>query len=232
MSIANIPSFCLYLEKLLQYKEVFLTFDLANTFLLQAIDTYQFQTPPKKVEDFRSLVIREGKENGTQVLKRFFKSMDKLLIEKKYHRRCLLKEAELQLQPTTSTNIQTIYLPKLKSAYPPLGYWVADNNTILQEWEKHLQIYDLADQRHKRYTTMLVDTLQLQLDIKPTESIIIRDSDTKEVVGVVIRKFGGNKELVEWAGEVTLKSTKYTKSVRVSKIVFDFYNTNKKILDG
>lgn len=61
---------------------------------------------------------------------------------------------------------------------------------------------------------MVVDPCQLQLDIKPTESIIIRDSNTKEVVGVMIRQFGGNNELVEWAGQVALQSTQYTKSER------------------
>lgn len=232
MSISDIPSFCLYLDRLLEYQEEYPTFDLANTFLLEAINAYQFQTPPKTIEDFRYLVIREGKSKGTDVQKIFFKNMDRLLNEKRYHRRQLLKEAKLQQQPTFSTNIKTIFLPKLKSSYSPLGYWVADNKTILQGWEKYLQTYELADQRHKRYPTMLVDEQQLQLDIKPTESIIIRDSNTKEVVGVVIRDCSRNKELVEWAGEVVLKSTKYTKSIRVSKFSMNNFYTNKIILDG
>ena len=96
------------------------TFDMANQFLLKAIHQYKFQSPPKKVDDFRALVIGEGKENGSKELKFFFKKMDKLLIKKKYLRRLLIK----QHQSSMATTIQTVFSSKLRSAYPPLaGKW-------------------------------------------------------------------------------------------------------------
>lgn len=40
-------------------------------------------------------------------------------------------------------------------------------------------------------------------------------STCAEVVGVVVRQFGGNVELVDWSGDVVLQSTKYTKLVLI-----------------
>ena len=103
MSISEVTSFCLYFHELLQQNQEHTTSDLANKFLLKAIHQYKFQSPPQKVEDFWALVIREGKEKGSKELKYFFKKMDKLLIQKKYHRRLLLKEAGLQHQSSMPT---------------------------------------------------------------------------------------------------------------------------------
>ena len=63
---------------------------------------------------------------------------------------------------------------------------------------------------------MLLDPSKLQLDVKPEENIIIRDNISKDIVGVVIRQFGNDSELVNWAGNISFQSTKCAKSVRVS----------------
>ena len=103
---------------------------------------------------------------------------------KRNHRRKLLVETGLhtpiQQQSTTTSepSIRTVYLSKLPSAYPPMECWIADNLTIYQQW--------MSDNRHSRFPIHVVDHTQLQLDILPHESIIIRDLESREVVGMVI----------------------------------------------
>ena len=46
--------------------------------------------------------------------------------------------------------------------------------------------------------------------------MIIRDEGSKEIVGVVIRNFGKEKELVQWVNNIVNESTENSKSVRVS----------------
>ena len=63
---------------------------------------------------------------------------------------------------------------------------------------------------------MVLDTTKLQLDLKIEESVIIKDAESKDIVGLVIRNFGKDQELVEWANDIVNQSTENTKSVRVS----------------
>ena len=42
---------------------------------------------------------------------------------------------------------------------------------------------------------------------------------TKDIVGVVIRKFGGDGDIVEWTMNIPKRSTEMTKSVRVSLLI-------------
>lgn len=64
----------------------------------------------------------------------------------------------------------------------------------------------MSDKKHKRYPTILLDPAKLQLDLKVEDSIIIiRDQISKEIVGVVIRNFGKEEELIVY------RSTQYTK---------------------
>ena len=83
MSLKEIPIFCLYLHQLLEYMESFQIFDQANEFILNAIDKYQFQFPPNNIQDFRALVIREGKENSTTSVQHFFYQLHNLKAQKK-----------------------------------------------------------------------------------------------------------------------------------------------------
>lgn len=214
MCIKEVVSFCEYFDTLLQEKEPKKTFDTYNEFLIKAIQEYHFERDIKNIEDVKALIIREGRENGSETLKRFFYELNKFKQQKKQHRRNMMKNTRLHQQQ--SPHIPTIYLPKLSTSYPPLGYWVADTKDIEAQWAQHLATYHLSDKKHKRYPTMVLDTTKLQLDLKIEESVIIRDAESKDIVGVVIRNFGKDQELVEWANDIVNQSTENTKSVRVS----------------
>lgn len=109
-------------------------------------------------------------------------------------------------------NIKTVYFKKLKKySISSNRFWVADNTNIYTEWVQYLKIYKLSDSRHKRYPTTVVNLKKLRLDIKPEESLIIRDIVSKEVIAVVIRNFAKDADLLDWAS-----STVVNKSVRVS----------------
>lgn len=97
-----------------------------------------------------------------------------------------------------------------------MHHWVADNPSIHQQWVDHLSTYKLSDKRHSRYPTHLIKPEKLQLDVLPHEIVIIRDLESGEVIGTVIRNFGTNQELLYWASSILKKSTDISRSVRVS----------------
>ena len=100
-----------------------------------------------------------------------------------------------------------------------MGHWIADNATIYEQWIEHLQIYKLSDKRHSRYPTFLLDVNELQLDVGRNENVVICDRDTKDIVGVVIRNFGGDGDSVQWAMNILKRSMEMSKSVRVSLLI-------------
>lgn len=54
-----------------------------DRFLSRALQEYKFEMAPRKIEDFRALLIREGKEKRTKTLQKFFHRLNKLKVEKK-----------------------------------------------------------------------------------------------------------------------------------------------------
>ena len=66
--------------------------------VLKAIQQFQFETAIKKVEDVRASIIREGSENGTKTLKKFFYKLNKFKDQKKQHRRNIIKNTGLHHQ--------------------------------------------------------------------------------------------------------------------------------------
>ena len=114
-----------------------------------------------------------------------------------------------------------------------MGHWIADNPTIYKKWIEHLQTYKLPDERHSGYPTFLLDVNELQLDVGRNESVVICDWDTKDIVGVVIRNFGGDGDLVEWATNILKRSMEMSESVRVSLLISSslgfFFSNNKYI---
>ena len=83
-----------------------------------------------------------------------------------------------------------------------MGYWVADNVHIHHQWVEYLRTYKLSDKRHSRYTAMVVNSRELQADVEESESVIYRDMETGEVIGVIIRNFASNHQILDWASNI------------------------------
>lgn len=216
MSITtDVPSFISYYETLLSDNIIsdFTTYEEANSFLVDSIQKH-FKCTLTGVERYRPHILRHGKEQGPPIVQKFCHQLVKLRNQKRTHRRQLLQS--LGVATTSDIPLKEIALPKLSTAYPPMGHWIADNPEIYSQWNEHLQTYKLSDQRHHRYTSHLLDPTNLQLDVGPTESVIIYDQDSKDIVGVVVRNFSGNEEVLKWATDILQRSTKVAKSIRVS----------------
>ena len=231
--------FASYFERVLvdQPPERFSTFDEADTFLEQHLQQFKSGQSLDVLVGLKRQVVRYERNSGSVILRDFFYRWTTLKNEKRNRRRKLLVQTGLhtptQQQSTTTSEptIRTIYLAKLPFAYPPVKCWIADNVTIYQQWVDYVASYKLSDNRHSRFPIHVVDHTQLQLDVLPHESIIIRDLESREVVGMVIRNYGCNKELLDWASSTLKKSTEIANSVRVRSIYLYFLNTNNMVLE-
>ncbi|KAF8446951.1 hypothetical protein BGX38DRAFT_1143056 [Terfezia claveryi] len=195
--------------------DMFSTFEDADTFLRKAIGRF-LKANIAQHGSFRELVIREGLHVKDGVIQSFFKLLSQLRQKRRTLRRNLLHQTGLSLgSQTTNTSIRVIYVWKLHETYPPMGYWVAESPEIFEEWEQYLKTYKLADRQHARFPTMCLNTAKLQVDIAATESVIIRDADSNDLMGVVIRNFSNDRGLVTWATEILDRSTEIAKSIRL-----------------
>lgn len=218
----SLSQFTLYFHEVLsqQHQEQqHASFGEADGFLFRHLQKFQSDNSIK-VPDFRQKAIYYGKSYGSNLVKQFYHQLTILKNRNRTHRRNLLVDSGLHTfqQPPPPIVIRTVYLPKLPIAYPPKKHWVADNSTIFQQWNHHLATYRLSDIRHTHYPTHLVQLNQLQLDVLPCESIIIRDLESREVIGSVVRNYSNNRELLEWATGVLKQSIEINRSARVSTI--------------
>ncbi|KAF8424318.1 hypothetical protein EV426DRAFT_599443 [Tirmania nivea] len=239
MSITEVPAFLVYfqhdVEKQIELSsvasssakpsqtrhdqtryDIFSTFEDADTFLRKAIGRF-LKANVAQHGFFRELVIREGLDAKDVSIQSFFKLLSQLRQKRRSLRRNLLHHTGLSGSgsQTTDTSIRVIHLRKLNETYPPMGYWVAESPSIFEEWKEYLKTYKLADRRHARFPTTCLNTSKLQLDVSATESVIIRDADSNDLVGVAIRNFGNDEGLLKWATGILDRSTVVAKSVRL-----------------
>ncbi|KAF8415349.1 hypothetical protein EV426DRAFT_630101 [Tirmania nivea] len=219
MSITEVPAFLIYfqhdVEKQIELSsvtrhDIFSTFEDADTFLRKAIGRF-LKANVAQHGSFRELVIREGldaKDVSIHLSSNYFPNSD---------RNEGLSGSGSQ---TIDTSIRVIHLRKLNEIYLPMRYWVAKSPGIFEEWKEYLKTYKLANRRHARFPTICSNISKLQLDVSATESVIIRDADSNDLVGVVIRNFGNDEGLLKWAIGILDRSIAVAKSVRVSNSNF------------
>ncbi|KAI1504255.1 hypothetical protein F5X99DRAFT_406324 [Biscogniauxia marginata] len=89
-------------------------------------------------------------------------------------------------------DIKVVDLPRLSVPYPIDGFYVAGTEKAKAEWDEYWHGKPLKDPRYNRglrREILNLDESRLQYIIRQDESVIFRDSDTKELVLVVIRNF-------------------------------------------
>lgn len=107
---------------------------------------------------------------------------------------------------------------KLDEPYPPRGYWPCESQEIFDLWDSHLRTRDLADDRNQRPQCLVVDDSRLTT-IRSKQSRLIYDVTGKNLVGVVLRNFCGNAQVLDWADDIVKEATRWKKSVRVRILV-------------
>jgi hypothetical protein len=140
-------------------------------------------------------------------------------IENRYHKRHFIHAIGLDWTPDMNdafySTIKTIYLSKLATPYPPKLHWMVESSTIDNQWRYYIEEGKQPDKRHPRYPLFHVDPSKLQSDISPTEDLLIIDSETGELVVLVLRRFCQHTPLLTHLGDVIKRAVQYRKSMRV-----------------
>lgn len=116
--------------------------------------------------------------------------------------------------------VPTIHLRRLKKAYPDLFKWVCESPETKGVWEAWVNDKPLSDKRHSRREMMVEDPEQLAYIVAADQNAIIRDSDTGEIICVVIRDFCADIEVVAWVSAVVAEAVGLKRSVRASVFYF------------
>lgn len=104
----------------------------------------------------------------------------------------------------------------MEEEYPPQDHDIYETDAAHAIWENHRKTTPFPDKRGdwKPFHKLNPDCLQYIVDAD--ESVIIRDSETKEIVCMVLRNFSNNREkLLEWVNRVIIENSEARKSVRV-----------------
>jgi hypothetical protein len=84
-------------------------------------------------------------------------------------------------------------------------------------WSTHLATVRLHDDRRARCPVLTVTPGddRWRLVVRANENLIVRDEDTREIVLLVMLKFCGDKDVLQWANSVVQTGISTKKSIRL-----------------
>lgn len=118
--------------------------------------------------------------------------------------------------------VPTRELPRLGAEYPPSHLDICETEDIETLWTDYRKEKRHPDLREAKVNggswpeTMILDEKQLQLVVEPDQSIIVYDSDSGEIVAVVLRNTCGDPGVLEWVSGVIEENVGLRRNVRVS----------------
>jgi hypothetical protein len=129
--------------------------------------------------------------------------------------------------------VPTLYLPQLKTPWPPKDRWVSESNTTGPLWRAHFQEVKLHDDRSKGARKDLIITTDESWAkiVRADESIIVFDSKTEQIVLVVLRNFCGSQKVLDWLSTTIDDAVSIKKSIRLDdpgKIVLNGYTPGNR----
>ena len=92
-------------------------------------------------------------------------------------------------------SIPVYYIDRLLTPYPPLNTWIYETDIIGEQWRYQLEHGKQADIRQSRKPLAKLDFNNLQHNVNATSNAIFRDSQTKEIIGLVFRNFVGREDV-------------------------------------
>jgi hypothetical protein len=88
-----------------------------------------------------------------------------------------------------------IYVPKLKTPYPPIYNWIVEFKTIKLLWQNHIEEIPHPDKWQKQYPIIMHYPIKLHFDADSNTSVMVYNQEMKELVMVILRKFTGHSDL-------------------------------------
>ena len=101
-------------------------------------------------------------------------------------------------------------------AYPPLKTWVFESSEIGNRWREHLTSGPRPDVRKPYLPMMEVDLSLLAHDVGTEESRVFFNADDGRFVGLVVRNFCANGDVLPYVDEVVREAVSVRRNVRVS----------------
>ncbi|KAG6836575.1 hypothetical protein H0H93_006531 [Arthromyces matolae] len=183
---------------------------------------------------FRLISTWSTKASCPQSLKN---ALSDLRVQKKETRRkrtAFLTRTRLYVSPGLQIRmkaaIRTITVKTRVKGYPPYGTIIADTTTIYNLWYPHFVFGKQADSRLKRLPLDVLDKCQLQLDIGPHESVLLKD-DRGQLLAFVIRNFCPDRSLLDWATAEANKQIPLRRNIRkedTGKLVLMGYSAGSR----
>jgi hypothetical protein len=138
---------------------------------------------------------------------------------KRAFKKKLVSDLNLGLTPEQHdailASVPVYYINRLSVIYPLLNTCIYETDIIGDQWQYQLEHGKLADVRQSRKPLAKLDFNKLQHNVNVTSNAIFRDSQTNEIVGLVLRNFVGRKDVQQWASTVIDDSLRMKKSVRL-----------------
>ena len=171
--------------------------------------------------------------------------------EKQYHyqqhrklaSRLHIDKASVEGRQEFLEEIPTIFLPCFKEEYPPCRHDVCENEEIQAMWNEYRNKRKHPDPREAHAMgctwaeTLVLDEEKLQKVVGEDESVIICNSKTGDIAGVVIRNASGDPGVLKWVTEIIQKNVGWRRNVRVcilhhphEKINIDHFHCRKQTL--
>jgi hypothetical protein len=161
------------------------------------------------------------RENAEDIPLRLVVALKKRKAQQKpYQHRRIQFTKRIGLSPKTKgsklAGIPTIRLKALLVEYPPSGHDIYETIEAQKIWAEHRKTAVFPDKRGSWKPMHELDPALLQHVVRGDQSIIIRDSKTDELIGLVIRDFtSGCTHLLDWINEIIMENNDVRKSVRV-----------------
>lgn len=122
--------------------------------------------------------------------------------------------------------IPSTTLSQLTAEYPPHRRDVCETEEIKTVWTEYRHGRPHPDRREAKAnggswpSMVILDETKLQKVVGEDESIIIYDSETQEVVAVVLRDVCGDPGVLEWVTGVIQENVGWRRNVRVCTFTF------------
>jgi hypothetical protein len=127
--------------------------------------------------------------------------------------------------------IPTLHLPRLQQEFPKRLTWAAETPDAMQAWGQFFEQRNKPDQRIPDKPVTLVPEAGWTYTVKEDENIVVKDQETGAIVLMVVRKWCGTQDIIDWVSRIAAGALEKKKSVRLEdpgKLVLMGYTSGSR----